>query len=191
MGYDPKEIKEKYDEFQTANPLNALEEELFSDFINGDTEAKEVNTSEEPELKEIKNYSDVKTLQGLADKLEKLKKKQLSTEPNKSRRLELGYTKVAWKVIVQLTKKMDPYINKLITEYMSDLIVRDIQDREGEAATEIFNKYDLKWKVFVRSNIIGRYPGSDTGKNVTQTRERLLGLFGYKINEILDDKSDN
>jgi hypothetical protein len=188
LGVTQNLLKFDYGYFQKLETTTDIGEEEFLKYLEKKNKPEEESTPEEPEIKEVKNYSDIKTLQGLAEKLEKLKKKQLSTNPNASRRLELGYTKIDWKTIVQLSKKMDPYINKLITDYMSDLIIKNIDDREGEEATEMFNRYDLKWKTFIRSNVIGRYPGSISGRDVTKTRERLLGLFGQKINEILDNK---
>lgn len=111
-------------------------------------------------------------------------RQELNKRTAENERIKRGYSRADWKKIITCETEMKGVLGKLLPEFMSELVVKEVKP-EDEASVKIFEKYEIFWKNFCRRNIINKYPGSKEGHKASELRGNILNLFAVKVNEMI------
>lgn len=106
----------------------------------------------------------------------------------KNERLKYGYSKANWGKVKRYHEMIDKWIKDIMPSFVNDMILAGGYNELNENNKAVIVSYDLKFRNFIRANIIKGYPVSP-GNTAAKTRERLLTIFTKKVDKIFEKNS--
>ena len=98
------------------------------------------------------------------------------------KRLQQGYSKKQWAIVVRAHKEINDAVTVLMTELLADLLPSGVKfdTEEGQA---MFKPYDKRFRDYIRKAWVKNYPVSKDA-DAKLVRQRLLSIFTRKAEQV-------
>jgi len=95
-----------------------------------------------------------------------------------NQRIKLGLSRKDWRRYKKFHQVYVKKIEALLTQYTADLVSYSV-DPEGDVAVMLFDRYNFKWKMFIKPHI------NKLGLHDSKGRTKILAEFETQINKMI------